>query len=102
MRTMRNPSAPMFDTLSEMYRFIPWISAVTAISVVVARMMPSSVRKLRSLFRSDAEPVGTHVRHFVGDVQIHTMDQRRDSDQRGGGQNDAEQRQETAQLVLVQ
>ena len=47
---MRNPSAPMLDTLSEMYRFIPWISAVTAISVVVARMMPSSVRKLRSLF----------------------------------------------------
>ena len=29
---------------------MPWISAVTAISVVVARMMPSSVRKLRSLF----------------------------------------------------
>ena len=40
----------MFDTLSEMYTFIPWMSAVTAISVVVARMMPSSVRKLRSLF----------------------------------------------------
>src|SRR5580658_8198466 len=50
MRTIRNPSAPMFDTLSEMYTFIPWMSAVTAISVVVARMMPSSVRKLRSLF----------------------------------------------------
>src|SRR5579862_9516266 len=29
---------------------MPWIRAVTAISVVVARMMPSKVRKLRSLF----------------------------------------------------
>ena len=40
----------MFETLSAMYTFMPWMSAVTAISVVVARMMPSSVRKLRSLF----------------------------------------------------
>ena len=30
-------------------RLMPWISAVTAINVVVARMMPSKVRKLRSL-----------------------------------------------------
>src|ERR1700729_2868881 len=29
---------------------MPWISAVTAIRVVVARMMPKRVRKLRSLF----------------------------------------------------
>src|SRR5271157_5159700 len=29
---------------------MPWIRAVTAIRVVVARMIPSSVRKLRSLF----------------------------------------------------
>jgi hypothetical protein len=29
---------------------MPWMSAVTAIRVVVARMIPSSVRKLRSLF----------------------------------------------------
>ena len=50
----------------------------------------------------DAEPVGAHVGHLVGDVQIHTMDQRGDGDQRGGGQNDAEQREETAQLILVQ
>ena len=40
----------MLETFSAMYRFIPWISAVTAIRVVVARMMPSRVRKLRSLF----------------------------------------------------
>src|ERR1022692_2432349 len=50
----------------------------------------------------DTEPVGAHVRHFVGDVHVHTMDERGDGDQRGGGQNNAEQRQETAQLVLVQ
>src|SRR5262245_44109991 len=29
---------------------MPWIKAVTPMSVVVARMIPSSVRKLRSLF----------------------------------------------------
>src|SRR5271157_4632740 len=29
---------------------MPWMSAVTAIRVVVARIIPSSVRKLRSLF----------------------------------------------------
>jgi hypothetical protein len=40
----------MFDSLSEMYRFMPWMNDVTAISVVVARMIPSKVRKLRSLF----------------------------------------------------
>ena len=40
----------MLETFSAMYRFMPWISAVTAIRVVVARMMPSRVRKLRSLF----------------------------------------------------
>ena len=58
MRTTRNPSAPMLETFSAMYRFMPWISAVTAISVVVARMMPSSVRKLRSLFlRSESSAI---------------------------------------------
>ena len=30
------------------------------------------------------------------------MDQRGDGDQGGGGENDAEQREETAELVLVQ
>ena len=40
----------MLETFSAIYRFMPWIRAVTAISVVVARMIPSSVRKLRSLF----------------------------------------------------
>jgi hypothetical protein len=33
-----------------MYKFMPCIKAVTEINVVVARMMPRSVRKLRSLF----------------------------------------------------
>ena len=32
-----------------MYMFMPLMIAMTAISVVVARMIPSSVRKLRSL-----------------------------------------------------
>ena len=48
----------MLETLSAMYRFMPWISAVTAISVVVARMIPSRVRKLRSLFlRSESTAI---------------------------------------------
>ena len=35
---------------------IPWITDITAISVVVDRMMPSSVRKLRSLLaRSESK-----------------------------------------------
>src|SRR4051794_38866056 len=50
IRTTRKPSAPILDTLSAMYRFMPWMREVTAIRVVVARMIPSSVRKLRSLF----------------------------------------------------
>ena len=58
MRTTRKPSEPMLETFSAMYRFIPWIRAVTAISVVVARMIPSSVRKLRSLFlRSESTAI---------------------------------------------
>src|ERR1035437_6416380 len=58
MRTTRKPSEPMLETFSAIYRFMPWISAVTAISVVVARMMPSSVRKLRSLFlRSESSAI---------------------------------------------
>src|SRR5260370_16255633 len=58
MRTTRKPSEPMLETFSAIYRFIPWIKAVTAISVVVARIMPSSVRKLRSLFlRSESTAI---------------------------------------------
>src|ERR1019366_6065795 len=34
--------------------------------------------------------------------QVHAVDQGGDGDQRGGGQNDAEQRQKAAQLVLAQ
>ena len=37
---------------------MPWMRAVTAIRVVVARMIPSSVRKLRSLFlRSESRAI---------------------------------------------
>src|ERR1035437_448377 len=37
---------------------MPWIRAVTAIKVVVARMIPSNVRKLRSLFlRSESRAI---------------------------------------------
>ena len=49
MRTMRNPSEPILDTLSAMYMSMPWMTDITAMSVVVARMIPKSVRKLRSL-----------------------------------------------------
>ena len=47
--TMRKPSDPMLETVLAMYTSMPWIMDITAISVVVARMMPSRVRKLRSL-----------------------------------------------------
>src|SRR6478752_1795915 len=58
MRTTRKPSEPMLETFSAMYRFIPWMRAVTAISVVVARIIPSRVRKLRSLFlRSESRAI---------------------------------------------
>ena len=58
MRTTRNPSAPMSETFSAMYTFMPWMRAVTTIRVVVARMMPSRVRKLRSLFlRSESSAI---------------------------------------------
>ena len=41
-----------------MYTSMPWIMAITAISVVVARMIPSSVRKLRSfLERSESAAI---------------------------------------------
>src|SRR5271157_4820876 len=37
---------------------MPWMRAVTAIRVVVARMIPSNVRKLRSLFlRSESRAI---------------------------------------------
>ncbi len=49
IRTMRKPSEPMLDMVLAMYTSMPWIIDITAISVVVARMIPSSVRKLRSL-----------------------------------------------------
>src|SRR5438874_13470569 len=39
----------MVDAFCAMYTSMPEITLITAISVVVARMMPSSVRKLRSL-----------------------------------------------------
>ena len=50
----------------------------------------------------DAESVRAHVGDLVGDVQVHAVDQRGDGNQRGGGQNDAKQREEAAQLVLAQ
>src|SRR5438874_8201009 len=39
----------MVDAFCAMYTSMPEITLITAISVVVARMMPRSVRKLRSL-----------------------------------------------------
>src|ERR1019366_9978211 len=39
----------MLETFWAMYTSMPLITDMTAIRVVVARMMPSSVRKLRSL-----------------------------------------------------
>ena len=48
-RSTRNPSLPMVEAVSAMYTSMPWITDMTAISVVVERIMPSSVRKLRSL-----------------------------------------------------
>ena len=39
----------MLETFCAIYTSMPEITDITAISVVVARMIPSSVRKLRSL-----------------------------------------------------
>src|SRR5579864_3619896 len=47
--TMRKPSAPMLVMLLAMYTSMPWMTDMTAMSVVVARIMPNRVRKLRSL-----------------------------------------------------
>ena len=49
----------------------------------------------------DAEAVGAHIGDLVGDVDIHAMDERRDGDQGGGGENDAQEREETAQLIIA-
>src|ERR1039457_1592774 len=49
-----------------------------------------------------AEAVRTHGRDFLGDIHVHAVNQRRDRNQRGGGQDDAQQREETTQLVLAQ
>ena len=55
-RSTRNPSLPMEEAVSAMYTSMPWITAITAISVVVERIIPSSVRKLRSLLeRSESK-----------------------------------------------
>ncbi len=46
----------MLDAVSAIKTSIPWITAITAINVVVDRMIPSSVRKLRSLLaRSESK-----------------------------------------------
>src|SRR5579884_1830171 len=62
---------------------MPWISAVTEINVVVARMMPSRVRKLRSLFlfkesmairpASQNEALGRYFRLADTDTPIDTQ-----------------------------
>ena len=59
MRRTLKPSAPMLDTFCATYTFMPSITDMTAISVVVARIIPSSVRKLRSLLprRESAAPL---------------------------------------------
>ena len=48
-RTTRNPSVPMVEALVATTTSIPWITDITEIRVVVERIMPNSVRKLRSL-----------------------------------------------------
>src|ERR1017187_6957509 len=49
MRVTVYPLAPMLLMFSAITRFIPEITDITAMSVVVARMIPSSVKKLHSL-----------------------------------------------------
>ena len=50
----------------------------------------------------DAKTVRAHAGNRVGDVHIHAVNHRHHRDQRGGGKNDAEQRQEAAQLAGAQ
>ena len=46
-----------------------------------------------------AEAVRAHVGNLSGDVQIHAVDDRHHRDERGGCQNDPEQRQESSSLL---
>ena len=50
----------------------------------------------------DAKAVGAHVGNGVGDVDIHAVNHGHHRDQRGGGQDNAEQREEAAQLAGAQ
>jgi len=46
-----------------------------------------------------AKTIRAHAGNRVGDEHVHPVNHRHHSDQRGGGQDDAEQREETAQLA---
>ena len=70
-RSTRNPSLPMVEAVVAMKTSIPWITAMTAISVVVDRMIPSSVRKLRSLLdRSESSATEAASRKEARDCTI--------------------------------
>ena len=51
MRSTRNPSLPMVDAVLAMYTSMPWITDITAISVVVERIMPEQRQKAAQLAR---------------------------------------------------
>ena len=50
----------------------------------------------------DAVAVGAHVGDVLRDVDVHARNHGHHRDQRGGGENDAEQREEAAQLAAAQ
>jgi hypothetical protein len=48
------------------------------------------------------ESVRPHIRHLRCDVDVHAVYHRHDDDQGGGGENDAEQGQETPQFARTE
>ncbi len=50
----------------------------------------------------DAKPIRSHIGHGVRDIHIHAVNHRHHRDQRGGGQNNSQQRQEAPQLARTQ
>ena len=72
MRCTLKPSAPMLDTFCATYTFMPSITDMTAIRVVVARMIPSSVRKLRNLLprKESAAPVTASPKEALVRIQF--------------------------------
>src|ERR1039457_4236403 len=70
--------------------------------LVAAARVEETIETLRPLELVQHEPIGAQVGDMLGDIEVHAVDHRHDHDQRGGGNDDAEQRQEGPELVAAQ